>query len=93
MTSPDDTQRTVGGLAGKAVGKVKEALAHATDSDTLAREGRLQQAQSEAGLEAEDASRAVRGGEARGGVQERAAEVHAERDRLANQVAAEQREH
>jgi hypothetical protein len=58
MTPPDDTQRTVGGLAGKAVGKVKEALGQATDRDELARE----------------------------------VEVRAERDRLANQVAAEQRE-
>jgi uncharacterized protein YjbJ (UPF0337 family) len=46
---PDDTQRTIGGLAGKTVGKVKEALGHAADSDELEREGRLQQAQSEAG--------------------------------------------
>jgi uncharacterized protein YjbJ (UPF0337 family) len=53
MTPPDDTQRTIGGLADKAVGKVKEALGQATDSHELAREGRLQQAQSEAGLAAE----------------------------------------
>jgi uncharacterized protein YjbJ (UPF0337 family) len=71
VTPPDDAQRTIGGLAGKAVGKVKEALGQATDSDELEREGRLQQAQARAGLEAE---------------------VRAERDRLANQVATEQRE-
>lgn len=50
MTPPDDNQRTIGGLAGNAVGRVKEALGHATDSNEL------------------------------------------ERDRLANRVAAEQRE-
>ena len=60
MTPPDDAQRTIGGLAGKAVGKVKEALGQATDSDELEREGRLQQAQAQAGLEAEEASRAAR---------------------------------
>jgi uncharacterized protein YjbJ (UPF0337 family) len=56
VTPPDDAHRTVGGLAGKAVGKVTEALGHATDGDGRERE------------------------------------VRAELARVADQVAAEQRE-
>lgn len=33
MSSPDETQRTTGGLDGNAVGKVKEVLGQAGDSE------------------------------------------------------------
>ncbi len=58
MTPQERTQRTIGGLAGQAVGKAKEVLGQAAESDESERE----------------------------------VEVPAEPDRLANQVAAEQRE-
>lgn len=47
-----DSERTSGGLVGKVVGKTKNALGAATGNDELAREGRLQEAQSETELEA-----------------------------------------
>lgn len=48
------TEDTSGGLAGKLAGKAKEAAGALTGNDTLAREGRLQQAGAEADLEARE---------------------------------------
>ena len=45
-------ERTTGGLIGKLAGKAKEVAADLTRNDELAREGRLQQAQAEAEVEA-----------------------------------------
>lgn len=92
MTERDTGQRTVGGLVGKAVGRAKEALGGATANAELAREGRLQQVQSDAGLEAQQTAESAREREARGALDERAAEVEAERERLSNEVAAQERE-
>ncbi len=52
MTQDQNPERTVGGVAGKVVGKVKEMVGSATGQDELAREGRLQNAQSDAELDA-----------------------------------------
>jgi hypothetical protein len=36
VTAPDEPDRTIGGLAGKAVGRAKEALRHAADDGEAA---------------------------------------------------------
>jgi uncharacterized protein YjbJ (UPF0337 family) len=53
MTPPDDPQRTIGGLAGKAVGNAQEALGRAADSDGQETKKRRQEAESEAEVRAE----------------------------------------
>ncbi len=55
MSSQDNPERTSGGLVGKVVGRVKEAVGAATGKDELAREGRLQEAQADAHREARTA--------------------------------------
>jgi uncharacterized protein YjbJ (UPF0337 family) len=92
VSGQDSDERTVGGLVGKVVGKAKEALGGATENDDLAREGRLQQVQSEAGLEAQKTAEQAREREARGALEERSAEVGAERDRLRAEAEAQERE-
>jgi uncharacterized protein YjbJ (UPF0337 family) len=53
-----NSERTAGGVVGKVVGKAKEALGGAIENEDLAREGRLQQAQSEAeNLDPKEANR------------------------------------
>ena len=52
MTEPETDERTTGGLAGKVVGKAKELAGELTNNEDLGREGRLQQAQGEAAIEA-----------------------------------------
>jgi uncharacterized protein YjbJ (UPF0337 family) len=92
VSERDSGERTTGGLVGKAVGKAKEVLGGATDNDELAREGRLQQVQSEAGLEAEQTAEQARDREARGALEERSAEAGAERDQLRAEAEAQERE-
>jgi uncharacterized protein YjbJ (UPF0337 family) len=92
VTERDTGERTVGGLVGNAVGRAKEALGGATANDELAREGRLQQIQSDAERQAQQRAEDAREREARGALNERAAEVEAERRRLSNKVAAQERE-
>ena len=41
MTSEKRPERTIGGLAGNAVGKAKEALGHAADRDEREPEGEV----------------------------------------------------
>lgn len=41
MTPPDDMQRTIGGLAGNAVGTVKEVLSGAADTKKEEREAEV----------------------------------------------------
>jgi uncharacterized protein YjbJ (UPF0337 family) len=56
LTDRSRRERTIGGLAGKFVGKAKAALASATGNPDLAREGRLQEAQADTELDARRAS-------------------------------------
>ena len=49
---PSNQEETAGGIAGKIAGKVKEVAGSATGDADLAREGRLQQAQADAEVEA-----------------------------------------
>ena len=47
-----EQEKTSGGLVGKVAGKAKELAGSLSDKDDLAREGRLQEAQADAALEA-----------------------------------------
>ena len=47
--SAHNDERTAGGLIGRAAGKLKEVVGERAGRDDLAREGRLQQAQADAG--------------------------------------------
>jgi uncharacterized protein YjbJ (UPF0337 family) len=87
-----NSERTAGGMVGKVVGKTKEALGGAIENDDLAREGRLQQAQSEAELEARREAEKARAHEDQAVIRERQTEIAGQRDQLRNEVAADQRE-
>lgn len=52
--TPHRNEQTAGGIAGRLIGKVKEAAGQLAGRDDLAREGRLQQAQGDADLEARE---------------------------------------
>ena len=52
MTDSETPEDTTGGPLGKVVGKAKEVAGSLIGKDDLAREGRLQQAQSEAEVDA-----------------------------------------
>ena len=56
MTDPEQRERTSGGVLGKVAGKAKELAGEATGNDDLAREGRLQQAQGDAEVDATKAA-------------------------------------
>jgi uncharacterized protein YjbJ (UPF0337 family) len=87
-----NSERTAGGLVGRVVGKAKEALGGAIENEDLAREGRLQQAQSEAELEARREAEKARAHEEQAITRERQTEIAGQRDQLRNHVAANQRE-
>jgi uncharacterized protein YjbJ (UPF0337 family) len=87
-----NSERTAGGVVGKVVGKAKEALGGAIENEDLAREGRLQQAQSEAELEARREAEKARAHEDQAIIRERQTEIAGQRDQLRNEVAANQRE-
>lgn len=59
-----DHERTTGGIAGKLIGRAKEAAGALTGKDALAREGRLQEAQADADTEAARAENEARQREA-----------------------------
>jgi uncharacterized protein YjbJ (UPF0337 family) len=59
-----DHERTTGGIAGKLIGRAKEAAGALTGKDALAREGRLQEAQADADTEAARAENEAREPEA-----------------------------
>ena len=50
-------ESTTGGLLGKVAGKAKEAVGSVVGNDDLAREGRLQQSQADADIEAAERSK------------------------------------
>ena len=89
MTRNADNERTVGGLLGRAVGKAKAAAGALTANDELAREGRLQQAQGEAGIAAAAAGREADVTQAEADTRRQEAENDIERQHLENEVAGE----
>src|SRR5687767_13152240 len=90
--SETDQERTTGGLAGKVAGKAKAAIGSVTGDDDMAREGRLQEAQSDAEIEARREAAEAEQREQEASLQEEQAEVEEERRRLKNEVAEEERE-
>lgn len=88
----DQREQTTGGALGKLAGKAKAAAGSALGDDQLAREGRLQEAQSDAETEAAREREQARQAEAEAQATERRAEVDAERERLRNELRAEERE-
>ncbi len=94
MTPPSskDQEETAGGIAGKIAGKVKEMAGAATGDGDLAREGRLQQAQSETEAEAARDAAEAKQREAEAKLEADKAENEVERARLESEVAADQRE-
>ena len=83
-------ERTSGGVIGKVVGKAKEVLGVATDRDRLVREGRLQEAKSEAELGARHSAERARERERRAALDEREVQREADRAHLENRVLANQ---
>src|SRR5205814_3681406 len=92
LTQHQSTERTAGGVVGKVVGKAKELAGEATGREDLAREGRLQQAQSDAERDARGSAGDARRREAEAHLREEQAETDIERRSLENEVAAQQRE-
>src|SRR3954462_1762873 len=90
--SNQETERTAGGLVGKLAGKAKEAAGSVIGNDDLAREGRLQDAQSEQELEARREEAEARQREQEAEVESERAETERERERLQHEVAEERRE-
>jgi uncharacterized protein YjbJ (UPF0337 family) len=84
-------ERTAGGLVGKVAGRLKSAAGSLTDNDDLAREGRLQEAQSDAGIEAREAQAEARLRDEEAQVKAEQAETEAERRELDNELAAKDR--
>lgn len=92
LTNQEQNERTAGGAFGKLAGKAKEAAGAIVGNDDLAREGRLQQAQSEAEIDAQrNAAEAEQRREEANLVEEKT-EVELERQRLQNEVTAQERE-
>jgi uncharacterized protein YjbJ (UPF0337 family) len=89
VTRQAENDRTAGGYLGKAVGKIKEVAGSLTDNDALTREGRLQQAQGQAGVDAARAGRAADVKQQEAETRRDAVETDAERARLENEVGSE----
>ena len=86
MTEPETDERTTGGLAGKVTGKAKELAGELTNNDDLAREGRLQQAQGDAAVEAAEARTEAQQADAAAQLEEDKVETAAERQRLEAEI-------
>ena len=70
-------EETAGGPLGKLAGKVKEVAGEATGNDDLAREGRMQQASSEAEAQARQEAAEARQREAEAELEQQAREAEA----------------
>ena len=93
MTNPDQpVEETTGGVLGKLAGKAKAAAGSLTGNDTLAREGRLQEAQVDAERDAQRELAEARQREQEAELSEERNQLKAERERLQQEVAAEDRE-
>src|SRR5215210_8813876 len=91
MTNSDTTERTAGGLVGKLAGKAKAAAGSLTGNDDLAREGRLQEAQSEAQVDARREAAEAEQAEAEAELEAKKTENELERERLQAEVAEKDR--
>ena len=87
-----ENERTAGGLAGKFAGKIKAAAGSVLGNDDLAREGRLQEAQSDAETQAKREAAEARQADQEAQVAAEKAAVQDERRRLNSEVGAAERE-
>lgn len=85
------TERTAGGPLGRFAGKAKEAAGSVLGNEELAREGRLQQAQTDAEEVAQREAREAEQAAAEAGTQAQRDELALERERLEAELAEEQR--
>jgi uncharacterized protein YjbJ (UPF0337 family) len=92
LTDQANTERTTGGLVGKLAGKAKEAAGSLVGDSDMAREGRLQQAQSDAEAAASRFHEEAALREQEAELAEEKTEAELERQRLENEVAAQERE-
>src|SRR5687767_15553440 len=90
--STEQSEQTTGGIVGKVAGKAKEAIGSATGDNDMAREGRLQQAQSDAEIEARREAAEAERAEAEAKLEQDRNETEIERDRLKAELTAEERE-
>jgi uncharacterized protein YjbJ (UPF0337 family) len=91
MTS-EEHETTTGGSLGKVVGKVKEVAGEVAGNDDLAREGRLQQAQGDADIEARERAAAAEHKEIEAAVEAAKEENELERRRLRSEMSEAERE-
>jgi uncharacterized protein YjbJ (UPF0337 family) len=91
MSDSQTNERVTGGLVGKVAGKAKELAGELTDREDLAREGRLQQAQTEAQLDAQRAAADARQAEQEAELEREKAETRAERLELEAEVEKRRR--
>lgn len=87
-----ENQKTAGGPLGKLVGKAKEVAGSAFGDDTLAREGRLQQASVDAEVVAEREKAEAKQRQAEADLEGEKVQIEAEKRRLQAEVAEDQRE-
>ncbi len=88
----DQSEDIEGGRAGRFVGKAKAMAGAALGNDELAREGRLQEAQSDAERAAEQERAQARQAEDEADTAVRREELKREREQLHQELAAEERE-
>src|SRR4051812_40840364 len=91
MTNPE-TEHTAGGVLGRIAGKAKETAGTVLGNDELAREGRLQQAQSEAEIAARREETEAKQREAEADLEAERTDTEAERERLRAEIAEQDRE-
>ena len=91
MTNHERTERTSGGTLGKLAGKAKEAAGWMVGKDDLAREGRLQQAQSAAEIDAQRHAAEAEQRQDEADLAEKKREVELEREQLVSAVSAQER--
>jgi uncharacterized protein YjbJ (UPF0337 family) len=88
MTNHETPEEVSGGLAGRLAGKAKQAAGAVLGDDALAREGRLQEASTDAERVAAREAADAREADAAADVERDRAEVAEERRRLQNEQAA-----
>ena len=91
MPGPESRENTTGGALGRLVGRAKAAVGSLIGSNELQREGNLQQAQSEAELRADAETRASELRRQEITLEEQRVAAAAERDRLRNELEAQDR--
>jgi uncharacterized protein YjbJ (UPF0337 family) len=92
LTDQQNSEQTAGGLVGKFAGKAKEAAGSLVGNGELAREGRLQQAQVDAEADAHREAAEAKQRDQEASLAADMTDTEIERDRLQNEVAAQERE-